>query len=98
MTTFRHKTWGIIVDADTAENAANKIGADPNDLMVVRVYTEYEYILKDVPIEFHPTLSYMAYERGHSAGQAEIILILQELVNSLLPPIREFELNTLAKK
>jgi hypothetical protein len=47
-------------------------------------------IVAAVPPEFQSKLAYMAYERGHSAGCEEIILILQALVDDLKPAIDAF--------
>lgn len=43
-----------------------------------------------LPPEFHATLSYMAYERGHSAGREEVLGILQGLAGDLLPAVRAY--------
>ena len=48
-------------------------------------------ILQRVPEEFRSTLSYMAYERGHSAGAVEVEGILKGLISDLLPAIQAFE-------
>jgi hypothetical protein len=53
-------------------------------------------ILADIPVEFHSTLSYMAYERGHSSGYEECIGIRQDLVTNLEPAIDSYR-NTLIK-
>jgi len=59
--------------------------------------TEQEYeakqdeLLWQIPEEFRSCLSYMAYEKGHSAGREEVINILSGLVNALIDPIYEFE-------
>ena len=54
-------------------------------------------ILGDIPDEFKSALSYMAYERGHSAGYEEVIIHLQDLVSNLQEPIDEFRERLLAK-
>lgn len=46
-------------------------------------------MLKRVPEELRCAIAYMAYERGHSAGQAEIALILEGLVNDLEEPLKK---------
>jgi hypothetical protein len=48
-------------------------------------------ILEDIPEEFQGTLSYMAYESGHSAGYEEVINYLRGLVSDLEGPIKLFE-------
>ena len=48
-------------------------------------------LLNEVPKEFRSALSSKAYADGHSAGFEEIICHLEELVNSLGEPIRNFE-------
>jgi hypothetical protein len=52
---------------------------------------ERDELLSRVPKEFRSQLSYMAYERGHSAGEDEVILHLGSLIDDLEEPIREFE-------
>ena len=51
---------------------------------------EQKEILADIPDEFKSALSYMAYERGHSSGNEEIITVLRDLVSNLQEPIDEF--------
>lgn len=46
-------------------------------------------LLKDIPEELKGTLSYMAYERGHSAGYEEVICVLQGLVSDLHEPLQK---------
>lgn len=48
-------------------------------------------LLKDIPKELHAALSYMAWERGHSAGYEEVIGDLQDLVSNLQEPLRDYE-------
>jgi hypothetical protein len=47
-------------------------------------------ILKDIPEEFKSALSYMAYERGHSAGNEEIVNELRGLVSDLQQAIEDY--------
>ena len=47
-------------------------------------------LLEQVPVEFRSVLSSMAYDRGHSAGEDEVILILKDLVNELKPAIEQY--------
>lgn len=88
--TFFHDKWSMIVDGTSIEDAARKIKAEIADLSLAKTYTEEEYILKDVPAEFHSALSSMAYERGHSAGEYECMLHLRDLVFDLLPAIEAY--------
>ena len=60
------------------------------DLFIEEI-EERDYFSGQLPPEFRSVISYQAYERGHSAGQEEIDLILRGLVNDLLPAIKEFE-------
>ena len=61
------------------------------DLEIKSVDTDdQEFILRETPPEFRSILSYMAYERGHSAGESEVARILRELVYDLTPAINEF--------
>lgn len=46
-----------------------------------------DYILRDVPEELKGCLSWMAYERGHSAGENEVACHMRSLVDDLLPAI-----------
>lgn len=57
------------------------------------VKKQYKEILANVPEEFRSALSYMAYERGHSAGEEEVISILRGLVDALKEPIANFKRN-----
>lgn len=57
----------------------------------VEQISERDYLLSQVPEEFRSTLSYMAYQSGHSAGENEILLILNNLVFNLKPAIDKFE-------
>jgi hypothetical protein len=57
-----------------------------------------EYIMRDIPKEFHSTLSYMAYDRGHAYGMDEVRLHLKNFVEELQKPIEEFRKNLLAVK
>lgn len=50
---------------------------------------ETEALLSDIPVELRSTLSYMAYERGHSSGEMEVFNILQEMVSNLKKPLEE---------
>jgi len=58
--------------------------------------TDAEYVeerdsaLLDVPCEFCPVLSDMAWERGHSSGYEEVINYLLELVAELKPVIESY--------
>lgn len=54
---------------------------------------EHDALLETVPVEFRSVLSYMAYERGHSAGELEVLLILKDLIHDLKPAIEEFAKN-----
>jgi len=48
-------------------------------------------LLQDIPEEFRGTISYMAYEHGHSAGYEEVIILIQDLVSNFEEPIQKFE-------
>ena len=86
-----HKEWKIIKYGKSLQEIADKLGCSVSDFEVLVTYSETDWILRDVPEEFRSRLSYMAYERGHSAGESEITLILEELVSNLLPCIKAFE-------
>ena len=61
------------------------------------IVTDAEYakkqaeLLKEIPVEFHGPLSYLAYERGHAYGHDEVYSELQDLVYGLRDAIRAFE-------
>lgn len=61
-----------------------------NNVIEIDVHSD-EYIMKDIPQEFHKTLSHMAYEKGHSCGCDEVREILIGLVADLKKPIVTFE-------
>lgn len=50
---------------------------------------ETEALLSDIPVELRSSLSYMAYERGHSSGEMEVFNILQGMVSDLKKPLEE---------
>ena len=50
----------------------------------LELFNEY-----NIPEELRSTLSYMAYESGHSAGHYEVILELTNLVHNLSKPIQK---------
>ena len=47
-------------------------------------------LLENVPPEFHLALSSMAYESGHAYGYREVLLHLQELIDELRAPLKEY--------
>ena len=51
--------------------------------------TKQDELLQRVPEELRGALSYMAYERGHSAGADEILGILEGLVSDLEKPLQK---------
>lgn len=50
-------------------------------------------LLEQVPVEFRSVLSNMAYDRDHSAGEDEVVSILEGLVADLKPAIQSFKEN-----
>lgn len=58
---------------------------------------QYEYevrskeLLKDIPVEFHVGLRHLAYDHGHSAGWAEVLWYLDEFVDAIKQPCKDFE-------
>ena len=48
-------------------------------------------ILEKVPPEFWGNLSYYAYYHGHSSGYEEILSYLDDIVEGLKDPIKNFE-------
>lgn len=47
-------------------------------------------VLHDIPIEFHQPFLDIAYEHSHAYGYDEVLYDLQDLVDKLLEPIREY--------
>lgn len=47
--------------------------------------------INKLPKEFRSIVSYMAYERGHNAGEEEVKIIEKSLVDALLPGFVEYE-------
>jgi hypothetical protein len=47
-------------------------------------------ILANIPKEFHSALSSYAYREGHGCGMSDVLIILQDLVNSLETPIEQY--------
>ncbi len=65
------------------------------DTFPIQEITKEEYILRDVPKEFHSVFSSYAYDKGHWAGENECNIILSNLVSEFLPSIIEFKNNLL---
>ncbi len=83
-------TWyGMSRTGKTKQEVAEQLGAEIPEIEFTEM-DETAYILQDVPPEFRAGLSYMAYERGHYAGEAEVLLILRELISSLKPQIEAY--------
>lgn len=68
-----------------------KIYHDWRDDLVIEEIEERDWLSEQLPPEFRGPLSYMAWERGHSAGQDEVDMIFRGLVTDLLPAIQAFE-------
>jgi hypothetical protein len=75
----------------TYEKTCKAFKATPPRMTSEEFIIEQNNVLKEIPKEFKDRLSYMAYERGHSAGYEEIISILKGLVNNLKQPIADFQ-------
>lgn len=87
---YRHEEWNMDCSGETQKNAAKSIGAEVNELRFVKSMTELEIELERVPEEFRSVLSFMAYQRGHSAGDDEVLGVLQGLINDLEPAINAY--------
>lgn len=46
-------------------------------------------LLARLPEELRPTISWMAYERGHAHGHEEVLGHVQQLVDDLEEPIKQ---------
>lgn len=57
---------------------------------VEEYYKKQAEILQKVPEEFRGALSVMAYERGHSSGHSEVLMILELLISELKKPIEDY--------
>ena len=59
--------------------------------------TEAEYstkqaeLLEQVPPEFWGAFGYMAWQRGHSSGHQEVLMILEDMIYELKDSIKNFE-------
>lgn len=53
-------------------------------------YSKEAEILERLPEELRPTISYMAYERGHAYGYEEVLGYVQSLVVDLEKPLYEY--------
>lgn len=51
------------------------------------------FLVNNIPEEFWGVLSYIAYKGGHSAGDVEILHILEELCFGLKASFEEFRVN-----
>lgn len=91
-----HAAWNIRAEGASRAEVISQIGCEESELTFQEL-TKTDYLLSKLPPEFRSQLSYMAYEKGHSAGEAEIELILEGLVNDLLPCIKDFEKRLLTK-
>ena len=47
-------------------------------------------ILERLPEELHAPISWLAYDRGHAYGYQEVLIHLDEMVSTLLVPIRTY--------
>jgi len=75
----------------TEENTCPQFKAVPPRMSQEEFAKEQAELLQYIPEELKSTLSYMAYEEGHSAGHEEVIGILKSLVNSLKDPLKQLE-------
>ena len=84
---YEHKEWGTECSGWSLEDAAASIGADKDDLIFTGGEDEDEYILRNIPHEFHAALKHSAYERGHAYGEDEVMGELMDLVGLIEPAI-----------
>ena len=47
-------------------------------------------LLQPIPVEFHDYIEASAYDRGHSAGREEVLLLVTEIIGGLLPCIKSY--------
>lgn len=80
--------YGVKSELFSTKEALNDYYAWAEDLVITEIDTDdRDYILRDVPEELKSSISWMAYERGHSAGQDEVASYMREMVSDLLPAI-----------
>lgn len=85
-----HKVLGIDYHSSNKQDIIDALGGNPADISFKEMDMD-NYILRDIPEEFHGPLKYLAYEQGHSCGESEVLSILGDLVDNLLPAIQKFE-------
>ena len=73
------------------EKTCKQFKAIPARMTVEEYKQTQDELLKDIPEELQGTISYMAYEEGHSAGYEEVIGILRSHVSALEEPLKKFE-------
>ena len=82
---------------DTKEEAEGNWGWSENHIITEIEWTsedEHIALLQQLPIEFRAWASSYAYDHGHSSGQEEINIILNNLINSgLKDAIKDFYKN-----
>lgn len=76
---------------EAEEKTCKQFKATPPRMTQYEFETTQETLLKDVPDEFRGTISYRAWERGHSAGYEEVIAYVREMITDLQSPIKKFE-------
>lgn len=86
----KSENYKLADEAFDSEREVNERYSWVEDLEI-EVVPETEYLISTIPPEFRSVLSYMAYQRGHSAGEEEVNLILRELISDLKPAIEAFE-------
>ena len=96
--TCKHEAWGFTGTFESVELAAREWGCERNDVTVLSQVTEHDWLLLKLPRELRSCVGYMAYEQGHSAGESEVLGILQGLVSDLEEPLRSFGQRIAAQK
>lgn len=81
-------------DAALFQRIKNECGLTDEEVRAYSLRRVYDsksgYILRDVPPEFASVISSSAYDRGHAYGEAEVELIMENLVNEFLPAIKAY--------
>lgn len=85
-----HKEWGITYTSTNKQKVIDELNGKEEDVDIQEMNMD-DYILLEIPEEFHSPLKYLAYLQGHAYGEPEVLSILGDLVDHLKEPIQRFE-------
>jgi len=52
---------------------------------------KHKELLDKIPEEFRGWLSWYSYDKGHSAGYEEVLLVLDDMVRGFLEPLNNYK-------